>query len=573
MSNNASESPSTGNRVGAIILGLLFLLLALGLFVLVQLTPMIGTMSSSFQLSRFGSPRSVFVGLENYTRLFEDERYWGASGFTVVMVIVRVLLIATVPLIGLLAGAGNRGVRAATQVLLSLIAIIVTPVSLAVIWRVMFDPQFGLFTGLDEPLLVTPGGARIGVIGLDALVTVGVALAAGGTLFMMAVRGRDHARNPGRAAVAVWLLGVILAVGSAVKTFTVPYMLTAGGPGTATNTVSLYAFQESFQFMNVGVGATVNVTQMLLLMLVAVGVWLVLTVSRLRLRFAPGPSATNTGAGAAGLVVVGLFTLLYVALLLYAATFRWPGFDPERGFGGAFEAYGRTLFNTFGQPLVVIWMLQVPMMYILGMALGYLRPLGKIGSDILFLVFLLLAIMPPEVLGMAWFMRLAQADLLNAAIPVHMTSFMALVVFKLFFDGVHERLQTDPEAMFVRDGLLASFAVALVVGVVLSLLSTNELYWPLIATTRREAMTVPVVMVQLSGAFAIEFNALLAYALRYVWIKLLVFLPLLLLGYLLVVDRLALVAGEAVASVGAGVDASFGDLNTDDDSPPAETSS
>jgi len=57
----------------------------------------------------------------------------------------------------------------------------------------------------------------------------------------------------------VLLIGLILRLIDNFRLFDVVYAATKGGPGTATEVVSMFAFRQVFQFFNIGYGAAASV--------------------------------------------------------------------------------------------------------------------------------------------------------------------------------------------------------------------------------------------------------------------------------------------------------------------------
>jgi multiple sugar transport system permease protein len=67
--------------------------------------------------------------------------------------------------------------------------------------------------------------------------------------------------------VVTSLILTLLSLGN----FTLVYLLTAGGPGNATDILPMYSYQQAFQFNNLGYGALVGDVTVLLAAIVAVG--------------------------------------------------------------------------------------------------------------------------------------------------------------------------------------------------------------------------------------------------------------------------------------------------------------
>ena len=65
-------------------------------------------------------------------------------------------------------------------------------------------------------------------------------------------------------AVAVLLRGIDL-----FRVFDYVFVMTSGGPGTSTYTLSLYAWQQTFSFLKWGYGATLSLVSLFLVMALA----------------------------------------------------------------------------------------------------------------------------------------------------------------------------------------------------------------------------------------------------------------------------------------------------------------
>ena len=73
------------------------------------------------------------------------------------------------------------------------------------------------------------------------------------------------------------VLVLLLRVAEAFKVFDIPFTLTNGGPGTATQVVSMYAYIEGLRFRNFGYAASMSI-----LLFVAVMVGVMFTIKRIR---------------------------------------------------------------------------------------------------------------------------------------------------------------------------------------------------------------------------------------------------------------------------------------------------
>lgn len=231
-----------------------------------------------------------FVGLANYAEILGDGRFWGAMLHTVFFTAVSVALELGLGLfLALSLNRAFRGrglVRAAVLVPWSIPTVVA-----ALLWRFLFDAQAGIANAvllglgvLDEPVvwLVQAATAWIPVILADVWKTTPfVAL-----LLLAGLQNIDPALSEAAAVdgagawrqlwhVTLPLLRPALAVAlifrtlDAFRVFDLIYVLTGGGPGTATEPIALYAFNALFSNLRFGYGAALSVIVFLVTFLLA----------------------------------------------------------------------------------------------------------------------------------------------------------------------------------------------------------------------------------------------------------------------------------------------------------------
>lgn len=219
------------------------------------------------------------AGFTNYANVFADQTFWDAMALTARYVII-VLVLETV--LGLaLALLVNRELRLVGFFRMSIIApMAVAPVAVGVIWRLMYasdtgavDPLF-IALGLPAPaMLAHPELAFWALVLVDTWEWTPL-------LFLLCLAGLqslpqeplEAARVDGAGPVRVFfehtlpLLVPVLAVGivlrliDAIGTFDQIFVLTRGGPGTATQLISIYAYNTSFNFNQYGQGAAMLIS-------------------------------------------------------------------------------------------------------------------------------------------------------------------------------------------------------------------------------------------------------------------------------------------------------------------------
>ena len=219
------------------------------------------------------------AGFTNYANVFADQTFWDAMFLTARYVIV-VLILETVLGLGL-ALLVNRELRFVQFFRMSIIApMAVAPVAVGVIWRLMYasdtgavDPLF-IALGLPAPaMLAHPELAFWALVLVDTWEWTPL-------LFLLCLAGLqslpqeplEAARVDGAGPVRVFfehtlpLLVPVLAVGivlrliDAIGTFDQIFVLTRGGPGTATQLISIYAYNTSFNFNQYGQGAAMLIS-------------------------------------------------------------------------------------------------------------------------------------------------------------------------------------------------------------------------------------------------------------------------------------------------------------------------
>jgi multiple sugar transport system permease protein len=287
----ASASPRSAARTRSRFLrsealcGLLFIAPALLGFTLFYLLPTIRAFYiglTNWNLMR--APK--FVGLDNYIRLFHDEKFWSSIWVTFLYVVYNIP-IQTV--LGLLIAVLLKRLTGSVFVRsIMLTPFLVSNVIAAMIWFYMFDPVLGfvnvLLKGLgleshaffSNPSLALPTIAFINVwrhMGYTALLFYTGLQSIPEHLYEAArIEGSSEWRTfrlitlPLLRPVLVFVL-VTSVIGS-FQIFDTIAVTTQGGPGTATRTIIWYIYQEGFVSMRMGYASAMSTVLFLGLVLV-----------------------------------------------------------------------------------------------------------------------------------------------------------------------------------------------------------------------------------------------------------------------------------------------------------------
>lgn len=234
---------------------------------------------------------SSFVGLGNFRQAFTDPRFWNA---TWLMLKFTLIAVPSQMLLGLgLALLLSRKMKAQGLIrAVVLLPMISTPVAIALIWGLMMNPDLGVLNyflqslGLGRSLwlanaqLVIPALALVDIWQWTPLVSL--ILLAG--LQSMPDEPFEAARIDGATSwqlfrFVTWPMlqpavfaALTLRLIDALKTFDIIEVMTQGGPGTASETLNVYAFHAGFEFLRVGYTAALLTVLLVIVAVVAVGV-------------------------------------------------------------------------------------------------------------------------------------------------------------------------------------------------------------------------------------------------------------------------------------------------------------
>jgi multiple sugar transport system permease protein len=273
-----------------------FMLPSLAVMTVVLLYPLASAIWYSFLRYYLGGGAPVFIGLTNYVDLLEDSRFWGDLLTTVIIVGASVLLQLLVGMaLALALYAATRGVRLIS--LLNFLPNVVTPVVGAIFLKWLFIGRFGL---LDSTLiwldiyppnwLGDPVWAKVTLILADTwkfmpflMLVLYAGLQAFDTQLLEAAQiDGANAWQRLRYVILPMMKPLILFVVAiramdAFRFFDLVYVITNGGPGTATETVTLYTYQIGFRMLEVGKASALGVITLIIVATMIAGLILLLS--------------------------------------------------------------------------------------------------------------------------------------------------------------------------------------------------------------------------------------------------------------------------------------------------------
>ncbi|WP_246093942.1 MULTISPECIES: carbohydrate ABC transporter permease [Mesorhizobium] len=229
------------------------------------------------------------VGFKNFASMIGDSLFWNALWLT-----VRYSAVTVVGefVIGLgIALMLNRTVRMKPVYFAVLtIPMAMSPISVALIWRMLLQPNLGIANHLMETFglprldwLGTPGMALWTMAAIDIwqqMSFVVLILAAG-----LAALPRDPYEAAEVDGARGWqqfvyitlpmlrpvaAITIIIQLINEFRTYDLPYVLTKGGPGNATEVLSFFAYRRAFLGLSLNEGAAAAFVLLLIVLLLTV---------------------------------------------------------------------------------------------------------------------------------------------------------------------------------------------------------------------------------------------------------------------------------------------------------------
>ena len=272
----------------------LFMAPSVVVMALVLLYPFASAVYYSFFNYYLGAAETHFVGLANYRDLLVEQRFWSDLLTTVIIVGASVALQLVVGLaLALALYALTRGVRLIS--LLNFLPHVVTPVVAGIFLKWMFVGRWGLLDATLISLNIYPPDwlgdpiwAKLSLIAADTwkfMPFLMLVLYAGLQSFdtsLLEAAEIDGATFWQRLRFVILpmmkpliVFVVAIRVMDAFRFFDLVYVLTNGGPGTATETITLYTYQLAFRMLEVGRASALGVITLLIVAgMIGAMIWL-----------------------------------------------------------------------------------------------------------------------------------------------------------------------------------------------------------------------------------------------------------------------------------------------------------
>lgn len=256
------------------------------------LLPLLYSVYLSFFRLKLNLPNAVpeFVGLENYTRMFSDPTLLTSTLNTFLFAIVSVALEVVIGLFLAMALCSDKmWARICTSIFL--IPMIMAPVAVGTLWRMMLDSTTGVinyflsFLGVPSiTWLSSPKTAMISVILVNVwqlVPWVTIICAAGlkalpqDCLEAASVDGASNGQIFRKIVLPmmspVLTVVVMLRFVDAFKVFDTVYVMTNGGPGSATEMLPNYIYKQGLKFFDAGYSASLAIIFVVVMTVITMG--------------------------------------------------------------------------------------------------------------------------------------------------------------------------------------------------------------------------------------------------------------------------------------------------------------
>ena len=244
--------------------------------------PLFYTIYLSLHRVTIGKP-NVFIGLGNFVRAFTDSSTLNSAKVTLFFVIAAVIIELVLGMLLAILYNRNLPFRNVLRAFVTL-PIFVTPIAVALIFVTIFYEEGGLlnrFLGFNVPWVSNPQVAPWAIVLVDVWQWTPFVL----LVLLAALQGipEEYYEAAKLETSSAWsmfrfitlpviqpiiIIVLLLRITEAFKALDIPITLTNGGPGTATQVFSLYAYKVGRLFFDFGYAAALGFLLLFVVMFV-----------------------------------------------------------------------------------------------------------------------------------------------------------------------------------------------------------------------------------------------------------------------------------------------------------------
>lgn len=270
-----------------------YMLVPMTLFIFAVFVPLVAAGIFSF-FEWKGGPNKIFIGLENYITLINDEIFWTAFGNNIFLVVACIIGQIGLAFVFSLMIYSRLVKFKSIHRTFGFFPSTVSAVAVGFIWRMVFDYKNGVINwflttiGQDDLTRVWLNDEKIIMfvvaipliwqyIGYYMIIILSAMSSVSQEIFEVAEL--DGANGIQRAIYIIFplikntlLVCLTLCIAGNMKAFDNIYVMTKGGPGYSSNVMAMYAYNISFdKSNNLGYGSAISVGIFVLSLLVIGG--------------------------------------------------------------------------------------------------------------------------------------------------------------------------------------------------------------------------------------------------------------------------------------------------------------
>ncbi len=271
---------------------LAYLIIPVAFFIFTVFVPLVTALVYSF-FEWKGGPKKTFTGLANYKQLFGDATFWQSFGHNIYLVIACIIGQIGIAFIMVMIVNSKVVKLKGIHRTFGFFPSTISAVCLGLIWNMVYHNNYGIINWflevigredlqrvwLNEPdlvMLLVSIPLIWQYIGYYMVIILSAISSIDTEIFESAEI--DGANGIQRAIYITlplikntMLVCVTLCIAGNMKAFDNIYVMTSGGPGTASMVMAMYGYQISFSQSNMGYGSCISVAIFVLAMLVIGG--------------------------------------------------------------------------------------------------------------------------------------------------------------------------------------------------------------------------------------------------------------------------------------------------------------
>ena len=261
---------------------LIMMLPCLVVMLIIFVYPLSKLLVNSMQRYKLVDPVKTFIGFDNYVAAFKDANFVKSLGTTLKYVAMSLAIEVPLALVLMeIIGSVKKGQGFIRTCFLP--PMVVPSVVNGTIWKLMFNPSSGIITyialkiGLENAAnwLTTEVSALWCLVAIDVWASTPFLL-----IILLAGRASisetyyEAAKIDGAGPVSMFfkitlpllknqlLFGLMIRLTDCIRVFPTIHIMTAGGPGTATQTINYLAYKTAFSYSNIGYASAMGVVMM-----------------------------------------------------------------------------------------------------------------------------------------------------------------------------------------------------------------------------------------------------------------------------------------------------------------------